>query len=153
MGRQTPWAAKRRGPTDPAEFLPFAEREALLQSAQDRAAQRAAEAEAKPPKDKPKRNRRGRRPLEGDISPGIPRNRRQRKLAEEDCKCGCGGTLSEFKEETRRRLEQVKILYVEERVATHYSCSRCSTVVRSTPDQENIIEGGILGPSLLSDIV
>ena len=148
-----PRSAKRSGPIDLAELLPFPGLDALLQGVQDRAEQRAAEAESKPPEDKPRRKRRGRRTLDDDIPPGIPRNRRQRKLMDEDCRCGCGGTLSEFKEEVSRRLEQVKILYVEERVATYYSCSKCSSVVRSAPDQESVIEGSILGPSLISDLV
>lgn len=150
-----PRSAKRTGPIDPKELLPFPHLQQLIDAAVARAEERARQAEAvpsTPPPEQPAR-RSARRALDGDIPDHLPRRRRARKLSDEECKCGCGGRLVEIREEVARRLEQLKLLFVDERVTTYYACRNCERMVSAAPDQDSIVEGSILGPSLVADLV
>jgi len=149
-----PRSAKRTEPIDPSTLLPFPGIKDLLAQVAERAAQREREEAEKPAPQEPAPKPRGRRRLdESNIPPHIPRRRRDRKLAPEQCACGCGGRLHEVREEISSRIERVKVTYVDERVTTYYACRKCERVISTAPDQPNIVEGGILGPSLIADII
>lgn len=149
-----PRSAKRTTPIDPSTLLPFPGIQELLAQVAARAAQREQEQAKKPDPEKTKRKPSGRRRLdESSIPPHIPRRRRDRKLTPEQCACGCGGQLHEVREEISSRIERVKVTYVDERVTTYYACRKCERVISTAPDQPNIVEGGILGPSLIADVI
>jgi transposase len=152
-----PRSSKRNEPIDPAHLLPFPHLQDLLASVAARAAGRAAQQTegGSDPSDKKKRSpgRTGRRSLEDDIPDDLPRRRRERKLPSESRDCECGGHLEEVREDIARRVEQLKLLFVDERVTTYYACSNCERMVSTAPDQEDIVEGSILGPNLLADFV
>ena len=155
-----PRSAKRTTPIDPSELLPFPNLIALIEGVAARAAERAAQQEQEQEKEKESeegkkkgRGRKGRRNLETDVPPHLPRHRRVRKLDEGECQCGCGGQLKEVREETSRRLDKITVLYVDERVTTYYACSGCQRMVSAAPEQDNVIEGGSLGRNLIADLV
>lgn len=150
-----PRSAKRSGPLDLSTLLPFAGLQELLDSATKRAADREEKRQedaARKSKETKKVNRGKPRSLDLDIPKDTPRYRREKKLRDDQCQCGCGGKLEEVREEVSRRLDQVKLLYVDERVTTYYSCSDCEKMVTAAPDQEVVIEGGSLGPGLLANL-
>jgi transposase len=148
-------SCKRKEAVDPSLLLPFPNMKDLLADVVARADQRAAEQAAASQSAKKSKTKtpRGRRPLADEIPDDLPRVRKERKLPPEECACGCGGTLKEFREEVARRVDQIKLFFVDERVTTYYSCSKCERVISVAPDQENIVEGSILGPNLLADFV
>ena len=147
-----PRSAKRSGPIDPSTLLPFPGIEELLEQIAKRAEEREAEAPAPPPKPPKKPNKR--RDLDPDsLGADVPRRRRERKLAEDECKCCCGGELHEVREEISSRVERIKVVYIDDRVTTYYACRKCERMVSAAPDETNVIEGSILGPNLLADLV
>jgi transposase len=148
-----PRSAKRQGPIDPAEFLPFPNLKELLEGVVARAEERAEEArqneQAAP---KPKRGDPKRRSLDADIPDHFPRHRRTKKLTEAECACGCGGHMNEVREEVARRIEKISLYYVDERVTTYYACSDCQRMVSVAPEQDQVVEGGILGPNVIAEL-
>ena len=148
-------SVKRTEPIDPSTLLPFRELKELIASALARAQAREAERdkskEGSGGKDERKRSKR--RKLDGDISSDLPRYRRVRKLTTDECSCGCGGELKEVREEVARRFEQIKLNYVEERVTTYYACRKCEKMISIAPDHDSVVEGSILGPELISNLV
>ncbi len=149
-----PRSAKRTTPIDPAELLPFPHLKELLEGVVARAEERAAQQQKEGERaDKPRSERKGRRDLETDVPAHLPRHRRVRKLEGAECICGCGGRLAEVREETSRRLDKITVLYVDERVTTYYACSGCQRMVSAAPEQDNVVEGGSLGPNLIADLV
>jgi len=151
-----PRSAKRSGPLDFSTLLPFSGMQELLESATKRAEDREAkrkEEEARKSKDTKKANRGKPRSFDLDIPKDTPRHRRVKKLEGDQCQCSCGGKLKEIREEVSRRLDQVKLVYVDERVTTHYSCRDCEKMVSVAPEQETVVEGGSLGPGLLANFV
>ncbi len=151
-----PRSNKRTEPIDPSTLLPFPGLQELLDSATTRAEERAARKKAddksKSAKGKPAK-RSGPRSLDDDIPKDTPRHRREKKLTPEQCACGCGGKLVEVREEVSRRMEEVKLVYVDERVTTYYACRKCEKMLSVAPDQDNVVQGGILGPGLLANLV
>jgi len=149
-----PRSAKRTEPIDPADLLPFPNLKALLEGVAERAAARAAQQEKEGLQEEKKRTgRKGRRNLDTDVPPHLPRHRRVRKLDADECECGCGGQLKEVREEVSRRIDKITVLYVDERVTTYYACSDCERMVSVAPEQDNVIEGGSLGRNLVADLV
>lgn len=151
-----PRSAKRNGPLDLSTLLPFSGLQELLDSATKRAEEREAkrkEEAARKSKDTKQANRGKPRSLDFDIPEDTPRHRRVKKLEGDQCQCGCGGKFEEVREEVSRRLDQVKLVYVDERVTTYYSCRGCEKMVSVAPDQDTVVEGGILGPGLLANFV
>lgn len=150
-----PRSSKRTEPIDPAHLLPFPHLQELLADVANRAEKRERDAAAAgSEKSKPNSRRgKGRRSLGDDIDPNTPRLRRVRKLTADECACQCGGTLREIREESSHRVEQLKLAYVDERVTTYYGCSSCQRVESSAPEQDNIVEGSILGPNITADLV
>jgi len=148
-----PRTSKRTEPIDPAQLLPFPHVKELFESVAQRAAERAAEHSDQSDAPKKEKKRKGRRSLDTDIPDHFPRHRRDRKLLPDDRGCECGGHLNEVREEVTRRLERIKVAYVDERVTTYYACDTCERMVASAPEQDNVVEGGILGPNLIADLV
>jgi transposase len=152
-----PRSSKRTDPVDPSTLLPFPGLQDLLDSVAARAEARAAEKKAEEGSDKPEKKkpakRKGPRSLDTDIPDHLPRLRKDRKLDADECNCGCGGKLFEVREEVSRRIEQIKLLYVDEVVTTYYACRSCETMVSVAPDRDAVVEGGVLGPGLLANLV
>jgi transposase len=148
-----PRSAKRQTEIDPSQILPFPNLQELFEGVVARAKERAEDAqqteEAAP---KPERGRPKRRSLDTDIPDHFPRHRRTKKPTEAECACGCGGRLNEVREEVARRVEKLSLYYVDERVTTYYACSGCQRMVSAAPEQDQVVEGGILGPSAIADL-
>ncbi len=150
-------SSKRTDPIDPSCMLPFPNIVEMLASvaarAEEREKEKAQETEAGD--NKPEEKKKGPRSLDKDIPSGLPRLREHVKLTPEQCSCGCSseGSLFEVKTEVSRRLEQIKIVYVDERVTTYYACRECERMSSVAPDRENVVEGSILGPSIIANLV
>jgi transposase len=150
-----PRSTKRAGPIDPALLLPFPGVKDLLERVVERAKAREEEAKARPAQPRqPKPKPTGRRLLSKDAVPNLPRVRNEFELPTSERDCACGGKLGEIREESSQRIELKKLFYVEERVTHYYGCSCCERVVTTTPDKTcDVVEGGMLGMSLIVDLV
>ena len=150
-----PRSSKRGEHVDPSQLLPFPHLQELLQSVAERAAEREereAAAGSGSAGSKPKGKAR-RRSLDQDVPADLPRRRREKKLSGDECGCGCGGVFREFSEEVSRRLDKLQLFFIDERVTTYYACDACERVISVAPESDSIIEGGILGPDLIADLV
>ncbi|MEE4300810.1 MAG: IS66 family transposase [Pseudomonadales bacterium] len=148
-----PRSAKRQTEIDPSQLLPFPNLQELFEGVVARAEERAEQArQSEVAAPKPKRGKPKRRSLDADIPDHFPRHRRAKKLTEAECACGCGGHLKEFREEVARRIEKISLYYVDERVTTYYACSDCECVISVAPDQDQVVEGGILGPNVIAEL-
>ena len=83
----------------------------------------------------------------------LPTVRTVCELREEDRTCACGGTLTEFGEETSRELERVETTVVHEIARKKYACATCKEGVVTAPWRGRVIEKGLLGPGFLAHVI
>ena len=75
------------------------------------------------------------------------------ELEDDRRQCACGGTLTEFGEETSRELERVETTIVHEIARKKYSCPACGEGVVTAPWRGRVIEKGLLGPGFLAHVI
>ena len=145
-----PRTEKQSGPIDPKGLLPFPSLKALLDEVEANAKARAAAQLALKQQTAKTRTPRGPR---SQFPEHLPRLRRAKELSKEELTCSCGCLRKKIREEKSQRLERIAVTYVEEIVTIYYACAKCETVLASKPDAPSVIEGGLLGPNFLAELI
>lgn len=105
---------------------------------------------------------------EGDTAPAKPRRHGPRnsfpdhlprkvvrvELPEDQRQAPCGGVMKEIGVEVTRKIERLSFSYVEETHQVKYACvAHPEEGVRTGASRPSVIEGGLLGVSMLADVV
>lgn len=84
----------------------------------------------------------------------LPREVRVHELGDDECTCGCGGTLHVVDTEVTEQLEQVPAkLFVVEHHRRRYACRCCGEGMQRAPAPAAPIRGARVGPRLLAALV
>lgn len=121
-----------------------AKQEAIVQ-----ATEQAASAEPAQPSQKPRR--RGPR---NSFPEHLPRKIVRVELADDLRIAPCGGVMKEIGVEVTRKIERLSFTYIEETHQVKYACAtHAEEGVRVGASRPSVIEGSVLGVSMLADIV
>lgn len=134
--------------------LPFAELEALrsrLAVARQESTEQAVVAEVAPSTSSSGKARSGPR---NQFPEHLPRKVQRIELPEDQRRAPCGAVMKEIGVEVTRKLERLSVTFVEETHQVKYACrSHPEEGVRAAPARPSVIEGGLLGVSMLADVI
>jgi transposase len=106
---------------------------------------------AEPSVSKPAKARRGPR---SEFPEHLPRKIERLELTEVQRRAACGAVMQEIGVDVTRRLERLSVTFVVETQQVKYACKvHPEEGVRAAPTVPSVIEGGLLGTSMLADVI
>jgi len=89
-----------------------------------------------------------------DFPEHLPRRVIRKELSEDERRAPCGRVMKEIGIEVTRELERISVTFVNEHHVVKYACDEHPEEgVRTAPGRQAVIEGGLLGPGFLADVI